>query len=258
MSESRHAATALANAQESEVVGTWAPMGWEPLDPGFGDDPFGSVLGDPLMGSPLLDGDAAAAAAAAPGRGDPLPAADGGPGESNPVAQALAAQQAQQVEELRAAARRYLDQAASPHSVGRPAAAPAERSGAARPVRAAGRPAGPPVRGGLPPEPAAPYGVHGAHGAVRRGAVSASGPALARAAQRGMPAQAGSRGAAPAMRPPRGAATPGVASGGRPRPHPARVAGRPAPKGGDAQSKGSTSAIGFIIMLVLIILSILR
>lgn len=229
MSESRSAATALANAQESEVVGTWAPMGWEPLDPGFGDDPFGSVLGDPLMGSPLLDdGDAAAAAAAAPGRGDPLPAADGGPGESNPVAQALAAQQVQQVEELRAAARRYLDQAASSHSVGRPAAAPAERSGAARPVRAAGRPAGPPVRGGLPPEPAAPYGVHGAHGAT------------------------------PAMRPPRGAATPGVASGGRPRPHPARVAGRPAPKGGDAQSKGSTSAIGFIIMLVLIILSILR
>lgn len=235
MSESRSAATALANAQESEVVGTWAPMGWEPLDPGFGDDPFGSVLGDPLMGSPLLDdGDAAAA----PGRGDPLPAADGGPGESNPVAQALAAQQAQQVEELRAAARRYLDQAASSHSVGRPA--------------------GPPARGGLPPEPAAPYGVHGAHGAARRGAVSASGPVLARAAQRGMPAQAGSRGATPAMRPPRGAATPGVASGGRPRPHPARVAGRPAPKGGDAQSKGSTSAIGFIIMLVLIILSILR
>lgn len=225
MSESRSAATALANDQESEVVGTWAPMGWEPLDPGFGDDPFGSVLGDPLMGSPLLDdGDAAAA----PGRGDPLRAADGGPGGSNPVARALAAQQAQQVEELRAAARRYLDQAASPHSVGRPAAAPAERSGAARPGRAAGRPAGPPVRGGLPPEPAAPYGIHGAHGA------------------------------APAMRPPRGAATPGLAPGSRPRPHPARVAGRPAPRGGDAQSKGSTSAIGFIIMLVLMILSILR
>lgn len=32
-----------------------APMGWEPSDIGLGDDPFGSVLGDPLMGSPLFD-----------------------------------------------------------------------------------------------------------------------------------------------------------------------------------------------------------
>ena len=27
-----------------------APAGWEPSDIGLGDDPFGSVLGDPLMG----------------------------------------------------------------------------------------------------------------------------------------------------------------------------------------------------------------
>ena len=33
-----------------------APTGWEPSDIGLGDDPFGSVLGDPLMGSPLFDG----------------------------------------------------------------------------------------------------------------------------------------------------------------------------------------------------------
>ena len=32
-----------------------APTGWEPSDIGLGDDPFGSVLGDPLMGSPLFD-----------------------------------------------------------------------------------------------------------------------------------------------------------------------------------------------------------
>ncbi|MFC2779078.1 MAG: hypothetical protein ACFN5T_02950, partial [Actinomyces sp.] len=34
-----------------------APTGWEPSDIGLGDEPFGSVLGDPLMGSPLFDDD---------------------------------------------------------------------------------------------------------------------------------------------------------------------------------------------------------
>ena len=34
----------------------WAPLGWTPSDAGWVDDaPFGSVLGDPLMGSPLFD-----------------------------------------------------------------------------------------------------------------------------------------------------------------------------------------------------------
>lgn len=34
----------------------WAPLGWTPSDSGWVDDaPFGSVLGDPLMGSPLFD-----------------------------------------------------------------------------------------------------------------------------------------------------------------------------------------------------------
>ena len=36
-------------------VVTWAPAGWVPSDPGFDEAPFGSVLGDPLMGSPLFD-----------------------------------------------------------------------------------------------------------------------------------------------------------------------------------------------------------
>lgn len=36
-------------------VDSWAPVGWEPSDPGFDEEPFGSVLGDPLMGSPLYD-----------------------------------------------------------------------------------------------------------------------------------------------------------------------------------------------------------
>ncbi|WP_017177818.1 hypothetical protein [Actinomyces timonensis] len=60
------------------------------------------------------------------------------------------------------------------------------------------------------------------------------------------------------MRPmPRGAATPGVVPGARPQPRPARVAGRPAPGGKKAQSSG-TSVIGFIIMLIFLIFSVLR
>ena len=33
----------------------WAPFGWEPMIDALDDAPFGSVLGDPLMGSPLYD-----------------------------------------------------------------------------------------------------------------------------------------------------------------------------------------------------------
>lgn len=263
MSESRAAATALADAQESEVAGTWAPMGWEPADPGFGDDPFGSVLGDPLMGSPLFDDGDAAAAAAAPGSGDRPDAADGDHDESNPAARALSAQQAQQVEELRAAARRYLDQAASPQ----PVAQSAGPSGPAQPgARAQAMPqrSQPPARRGLPPQGvAAPYGYDPRRAAQRvpgrpRGSARAA-QAQARASQRaGAPVQARPRGGAPAMRPmPRGAATPGVVPGARPQPRPARVAGRPAPGGKKAQSSG-TSVIGFIIMLIFLIFSVLR
>ena len=47
-------------AATSDVDGSLslAPAGWEPSDVGLGDDPFGSVLGDPLMGSPLFEDDA--------------------------------------------------------------------------------------------------------------------------------------------------------------------------------------------------------
>ncbi|MDU0347353.1 hypothetical protein [Actinomyces sp. MRS3W] len=38
-----------------EAGDSWAPIGWEPSDIGFDDAPFGSVLGDPLMGSPIFD-----------------------------------------------------------------------------------------------------------------------------------------------------------------------------------------------------------
>ncbi|SDN28851.1 hypothetical protein [Actinomyces ruminicola] len=38
-----------------EMGASWAPVGWEPSDIGFDDAPFGTVLGDPLMGSPIFD-----------------------------------------------------------------------------------------------------------------------------------------------------------------------------------------------------------
>ena len=44
------------DADDADDSSSLAPTGWEPSDIGLGDDPFGSVLGDPLMGSPLFDG----------------------------------------------------------------------------------------------------------------------------------------------------------------------------------------------------------
>ena len=45
----------VADAGDVDDSVSLAPTGWEPSDIGLGDDPFGSVLGDPLMGSPLFD-----------------------------------------------------------------------------------------------------------------------------------------------------------------------------------------------------------
>ena len=44
-------------ADDADDAVSLAPTGWEPSDIGLGDEPFGSVLGDPLMGSPLFDDD---------------------------------------------------------------------------------------------------------------------------------------------------------------------------------------------------------
>ena len=45
------------DSDDSDDAVSLAPTGWEPSDIGLGEDPFGSVLGDPLMGSPLFDDD---------------------------------------------------------------------------------------------------------------------------------------------------------------------------------------------------------
>ena len=47
----------VARTDDSDDTVSLAPTGWEPSDIGLGEDPFGSVLGDPLMGSPLFDDD---------------------------------------------------------------------------------------------------------------------------------------------------------------------------------------------------------
>ena len=44
-------------ADDADDAVSLSPTGWEPSDIGLGDEPFGSVLGDPLMGSPLFDDD---------------------------------------------------------------------------------------------------------------------------------------------------------------------------------------------------------
>lgn len=50
MSETLSQRPVLADADD------WAPVGWTPADTSWSDDaPFGSVLGDPLMGSPVFD-----------------------------------------------------------------------------------------------------------------------------------------------------------------------------------------------------------
>ncbi|MDO4901257.1 hypothetical protein [Actinomyces sp.] len=44
-----------APAEVDASDASWAPIGWEPGDIGFDDAPFGTVLGDPLMGSPIFE-----------------------------------------------------------------------------------------------------------------------------------------------------------------------------------------------------------
>ncbi len=38
-----------------DLGSSWAPAGWAPSESFYDDTPFGSVLGDPLMGSPVFD-----------------------------------------------------------------------------------------------------------------------------------------------------------------------------------------------------------
>ncbi len=50
-----HMSEQRAPAEQNAADTSWAPIGWEQSDIDFDDAPFGSVLGDPLMGSPIFD-----------------------------------------------------------------------------------------------------------------------------------------------------------------------------------------------------------
>lgn len=134
-----------------------APTGWEPSDIGLGDDPFGSVLGDPLMGSPLFDDG---------GRGDDSDEVGGQQWEtSRRTAMAhTAARSSSTTAAPRTSAPRASSQRTRPHPAPPMPAAPS----GARPGRNA-QPGGQVPVPGRPAGPAAPgYGGPG-HGSYGRG-----------------------------------------------------------------------------------------
>ena len=134
-----------------------APTGWEPSDIGLGDDPFGSVLGDPLMGSPLFDDG---------GRGDDSDDVGGQQREtSRRTAMAhTAARSSSTTAAPRTSAPRASSQRTRPHPAPPMPAAPS----GARPGRNA-QPGGQVPVPGRPAGPAAPgYGGPG-HGSYGRG-----------------------------------------------------------------------------------------
>ena len=134
-----------------------APTGWEPSDIGLGDDPFGSVLGDPLMGSPLFDDG---------GRGDDSDEVGGQQRETNrrTTMAHTAARSSSTTAAPRTSAPRASSQRTRPNP---PPPMPAAPSGA-RPGRNA-QPGGQAPVPGRPAGPAAPgYGGPG-HGSYGRG-----------------------------------------------------------------------------------------
>ena len=134
-----------------------APTGWEPSDIGLGDDPFGSVLGDPLMGSPLFDDG---------GRGDDSDEVGGQQRETNrrTTMAHTAARSSSTTAAPRTSAPRASSQRTRPHPAPLMPAAPS----GARPGRNA-QPGGQVPVPGRPAGPAAPgYGGPG-HGSYGRG-----------------------------------------------------------------------------------------
>ena len=144
-------------ADDPDDAVSLAPTGWEPSDIGLGDEPFGSVLGAPLMGSPLFDDDGSGrepadadpteptGAAARNGRGGPRPSSSRRTAKSHT-----------------ASAR-----TASARTASRTAAARATQTPAPPPQRPAVTMPAPPAP--MPPgrfAPAAPYPVPGIAGPV--------------------------------------------------------------------------------------------
>lgn len=232
-------------ADDADDAVSLAPTGWEPSDIGLGEDPFGSVLGDPLMGSPLFDDDG-------PGRE---------PTDAEPTEPAGATARddrgGRHLSSSQSTAKRRTAPAhtASARTTSRTAAARVTQAPAPPPQRPAVTMPAPPAP--MPPgrfAPAAPYPVPGIAGPVGIG--GPVGAALGQAggdpwAVRGAPAGGGLPTAPP---PPSGA--PGIpgASFGMGRynaPASSRSARRSAPS-----SRSSTSPakiIGWILFVLLFI-----
>lgn len=124
----------------------WAPLGWTPSDSGWIDDaPFGSVLGDPFMGSPLFDEAAVAeerarrvASYGASPSGGGFTEASGGSGSARAAADDAASRLRADMERQQAALRqRAAQQQGGPSSTSTPRpAAPAQGYGRPAPSSA--------------------------------------------------------------------------------------------------------------------------
>lgn len=250
----------MSTSTDREDVDTWAPVGWEPSDPGFDEAPFGSVLGDPLMGSPLFD--VAVLDDPSEHRPEDRKTARGGRAASAERAQSdpTAALRAQAEEQVRAM-RRGIPQnrQTAPRSSGygrtpggRPgAAASGQRPQARQPARPAQQPARMPAPVPQSPynrRPGSPVGYGGGPGGPM-GYGGASG-APGRPPGSGLPQRAvGSGRPAPAAVNPY--ALPGV--DGRP------GQARPPQLAGSGQKKGIGPYVGWIIFfLVFIIWRVVR
>lgn len=137
--QSRPESAPAVGADDSD----WAPLGWTPSDSGWVDDaPFGSVLGDPLMGSPLFD-----EAAVAEERARRIPSygvspsgggfseAPGGSGTARTAADDAASRLRADMERQQAALRQRAAQ-----QQGRPGPGALARPAAGAPAQSYGRP----------------------------------------------------------------------------------------------------------------------
>ncbi len=160
------------DSDDSDDSPSLAPTGWEPSDIGLGDDPFGSVLGDPLMGSPLFDdggrdGDADDGAAGDAEGGRPTGRAPGGQ-RSQGRRTARAHTAAARTASATAASRTASPRTSSPRTTSRAAAQQTPPSAPPGPPAArSGRYAQPGYQVPGPGRPAGP--VAGGYGGPRRG-----------------------------------------------------------------------------------------
>lgn len=159
-------------ADDPDDAVSLAPTGWEPSDIGLGDDPFGSVLGDPLMGSLLFDdggrdGDADDGTAGDAEGGRPTGRARGGQ-RSQGRRTARAHTAAARTASATAASRTASPRTSSPRTTSRAAAQQTPPSAPpGPPVARSGRYAQPGYQVPGPGRPAGP--VAGGYGGPRRG-----------------------------------------------------------------------------------------